>query len=209
MSTLGERKGVMNSKIRNGRWFVLSVSIVAALLVLNATFFASAQDNEKKKKKQAKVLEMKDKALADLIKGKPEVASEIKNAPGYAVFDNNGIHLLLLATSRGNGVVISNRGGAPFFMKMKTIGAGPGIGVKDYRVIFIFKNAAAVEKFKTAGWESTAEADAAAKSKNSGGAAAATGSSVGDTRVYTITKKGVALQATFGGTKFSKDDDLN
>ena len=198
----------MNPKIRNRRLFLTAISIVAVLFLLNSTLLTSAQD-DKKKKKQAKVLEMKDKALADLIKGKPEVASEIKNAPGYAVFDNNGIHLLLLATSRGNGVVISNRGGAPFFMKMKTIGAGPGIGVKDYRVIFIFKNAAAVEKFKTAGWESTAEADAAAKSKDSGGAAAATGSSVGDTRVYTITKKGVALQATFGGTKFSKDDDLN
>jgi lipid-binding SYLF domain-containing protein len=195
---------------RNTRSLFTAISIVAVLFVLNTQFFASAHHDEKdKKKKQGKVLEMKDKALADLIKGKPEVASEIKNAPGYAVFDNNGIHLLLFATSRGNGVVISNRGDAPFFMKMKTIGAGPGIGVKDYRVIFVFKTAAAMTKFKTAGWESTAEADAAAKSKNSGGAAAATGSSVGGTNIYTITKKGVALQATFGGTKFSKDDGLN
>ena len=195
---------------RKTRLLFTAISIVAVLFVLNTALFTSAHDDEKdKKKKQGKVLEMKDKALADLIKGKPEVASEIKNAPGYAVFDNNGIHLLLFATSRGNGVVISNRGEAPFFMKMKTIGAGPGIGVKDYRVIFVFKTADAMNKFKTAGWESTAEADAAAKSKNSGGAAAATGSSVGGTNIYTITKKGVALQATFGGTKFSKDDDLN
>lgn len=198
----------MNPGIRNTRWYVIAISIVATLLVLNATFFATAQDDEKRKKKQAKVLEMKDKALADLIKSKPEVASEINNAPGYAVFDNNGIHLLLLATSRGNGVVISNSS-APFFMKMKQIGAGPGIGVKDYRVIFVFRNAAAMNKFKSGGWDSTAEADAAAKTKDSGGAASATGSSVAETKVYTITKKGVALQATFGGTKFSKDDDLN
>jgi len=198
----------MNPKVRNTRWFLSAVSIVAVLLVLNSAFLTSAQD-DKKKKKQAKVLEMKDKALADLIKGKPEVASEIKNAPGYAVFDNNGIHLLLLATSRGNGVVISKGSAPPFFMKMRQIGAGPGIGVKDYRVIFVFKTAAAMNKFKSGGWDSTAEADAAAKTKNSGGAASATGSSVGDTRIYTITKKGIALQATFGGTKFSKDGDLN
>jgi len=94
---------------------------------------------------------MKDKALADLIKSKPEVASEINNSPGYAVFDNNGIHLLLLATSKGNGVVVSNNGGA----------------------------------------------------------ASAIGATVGGTKVYTITKKGVALQATLGGTKFSSDGDLN
>jgi lipid-binding SYLF domain-containing protein len=200
---------MMNRRIRNASWLLLVASIVAGSFVLSAAFPMRAQGDEKKKKKQAKVLEMKDKALADLIKGKPEVASEIKNAPGYAVFDNNGIHLLLLATSRGNGVVISNGSAPPFFMKMRQIGAGPGIGVKDYRVIFVFKTVAAMSKFKSGGWDSTAEADAAAKTKDSGGAASATGSSVSDTRVYTITKKGIALQATFGGTKFRKDDDLN
>jgi len=177
--------------------------------VLIVCMVALGDKNSDKQKKQGKVLEMKDKALADLYKSKPETAAVIKNAPGYAVFDNNGIHLLLFATSRGNGVVMSNKGGAPYFMKMKTIGAGPGLGVKDYRVIFVFKTAAAMQKFKEGGWDSTAEADAAAKSKNSGGAAAATGSSVDDTQIYTITKKGVALQATLGGTKFSKDGDLN
>jgi len=202
----------MTAKIRNRRWLFFAASIVTTVLVLNSTFFTSAQNDEKKKKKQAKVLEMRDKALADLVKGNADVAKEINNAPGYAVFDNNGIHLLLFATSRGNGVVISNQGAPPYLMKMKQIGAGPGIGVKDYRVIFVFKTTEAMNKFKSGGWDATAEADAAAKTKDSGGAASATGSTVGsqsDPKIYTITKKGVALQATFGGTKFSKDDDLN
>jgi len=179
------------------------------LLLLTASLAAFGDDAADKKKKQAKVLEMKDKAVADLKKSKPETTAVLKNAPGYAVFDNNGIHILLLATSRGNGVVISNKGEAPFFMKMKTIGAGPGIGVKDYRVFFVFKSVEAMNKFKDGGWDTTAEADAAAKSKSSGGAASTTGSTVDDTTIYTITKKGVALQATLGGTKFKKDDDLN
>src|SRR5262245_22380361 len=168
-----EREGNMNPNIRNTRFFLTAISIVVALFVLNCAFLTSAQDDEKKKKKQAKVLEMKDKALADLIKSKPEVASEIKNAPGYAVFDNNGIHLLLLATSKGNGVVIPKNGGAPFYMKMRTVGAGPGLGVKDYRVIFVFRTVEAMNNFKDGGWDTTAEADAAAKTKNSGGAASA------------------------------------
>jgi len=187
---------------------VCAASILSILLMAGWSTLAGGDKEADKKKKQAKVLEMKDQALADLYKGKPEAAAEIKNAPGYAVFDNNGIHILLLATSRGNGVVIPDNG-PPFFMKMKTIGAGPGLGVKDYRVIFVFKNVAAMQKFQNGGWESTAEADAAAKSKNSGGAASTSGSTVGDVRIYTITKKGVALQATLGGTKFSKDGDLN
>ena len=195
-----------NNKRLIGTWLSIASIVVLLLAVSVVALSDNATD---KQKKQAKVLEMKDKALADLYKSKPEAAAVIKGAPGYAVFDNNGIHLLLLATSRGNGVVMSNKGDAPFFMKMRTVGAGPGLGVKDYRVIFVFKTAAALQKFKDGGWDSTAEADAAAKTKNSGGAASATGSSVGDTQVYTITKKGVALQATLGGTKFSKNGDLN
>jgi len=74
---------------------LIVASIVAAIFVLSSAFLTRGQDDEKKKKKQAKVLDIKDKALADLIKGKPEVASEINNAPGYAVFNNNDIHLLL------------------------------------------------------------------------------------------------------------------
>ena len=195
-----------NNKRIIGTWLGIASIVMLLLAVCVVAFSDDAKD---KQKKQGKVLEMKDKALADLYKSKPETAAAIKNAPGYAVFDNNGIHLLLLATSRGNGVVVSNKGETPFFMKMRTIGAGPGLGVKDYRVIFVFKTVVAMNKFKNGGWNSTAEADAAAKTKKSGGAAAATGSSVDDVQIYTITKKGVALQATLGGTKFSKDDKLN
>src|SRR5262245_27714423 len=113
----------MSLRTSKTSWFGVAIAMIAMIFVLNSTFSANAQDDEKKKKKQAKVLEMKDKALADLIKAKPELASEINSAPGYAVFDNNGIHLLLLATSKGNGVVIPNKGGAPFYMKMRTVGA--------------------------------------------------------------------------------------
>jgi lipid-binding SYLF domain-containing protein len=196
----------MNANQQTKIW---AKAVAMMLVILTVSLVALGDDAADKKKKQGKVIEMKDKALADLYKSKPEAATAIRNAPGYAVFDNNGIHLLLLATSRGNGVVVSNKGEAPFFMKMKTIGAGPGLGVKDYRVIFVFKTVAAMNKFKDGGWDSTAEADAAAKTNKSGGAAAATGSSVGDVQIYTITKKGVALQATLGGTKFSKDGSLN
>src|SRR5436190_22276901 len=81
------------------------VALMSMLLLLCMLSFAHAQSAaEKKQKKQAKVIEMKDKALADLARSKPATVAELKNAPGYAVFDNNGIHLLLLASSRGNGV---------------------------------------------------------------------------------------------------------
>lgn len=168
-----------------------------------------ADDKSDKQKEQGAVLKMKDETLAALYKGKPEAQAKINKAAGYAVFDNAGIHLLLLSTSRGNGVAVDNSAKKNVFMKMKTVGAGPGLGVKDYQVIFIFDKPATLKKFMEAGWSFTGEADASAKSKNDGAAAGGQASSSEGMEIYTITKKGIALQATLGGTKFSRDDDLN
>lgn len=192
--------------------YIRAAPAVTALLLMLCALPAVArqkQDDQKKRKKQDAVLKMRDQALADLIKAKPETAAEIRRAAGYAVFDNAGIHLLLLATSRGKGVVVNNATGTPIYMKMRTVGAGPGLGVKDYRVIFVFRNPATLKKFTESGWDFGGEADAAAKSKKEGGAVSAAASATEDMKIYTITKKGVALQATLGGTKFSRDDDLN
>lgn len=167
------------------------------------------EDAQKKQKKQDAVLKMRDQALADLAKAKPETVEKIKKAAGYAVFDNAGIHLFLLATSRGNGVAVDNLTGKLVYMKMTTVGAGPGLGVKNYRVVFVFWKPATMKKFTESGWDFGGEADASAKAKKKGGAASASGSATADMDIYTITKKGIALQATLGGTKFRKDGDLN
>lgn len=194
--------------VKHGTRIVFAAIVIASVLVTLAAA-DEKQDSEKKQKKQQAVLKMRDKALADLAKAKPETASEIKKAAGYAVFDNTGIHLLLLATSRGNGVAVANDSSAPVYMKMFTVGAGPGLGVKDYRVIFVFKNRATLKKFTDSGWDFGGEADAALKTSEKGGAVSTAGSASDDMKIYTITKKGVTLQATLGGTKFRKDDDLN
>ena len=55
----------------------------------------------------------------------------------------------------------------------------------------------------------TAKADAAAKTKKSGGAYSGAAIMAPGVWVYQITKKGLALQVTLQGTKYSKNDDLN
>src|SRR3712207_2395011 len=102
---------------------IRAASAVTVLLLMLCTLQAVAyhkQGDQKQRKKQVAVLKMRDQALADLNKAKPETAAEIKRAAGYAVFDNAGIHLLLLATSRGKGVVVDNATGTPTYMKMRT-----------------------------------------------------------------------------------------
>jgi lipid-binding SYLF domain-containing protein len=56
------------------------------------------------------------------------------------------------------------------FMKMISAGAGLGVGVKDYRVIFVFENDKALTQFLDSGWSGSAQTDAAAKAGKSSAA---------------------------------------
>jgi len=94
-------------------------------------------------------------------------------------------------------------------MKMISAGAGLGVGVKDYRVIFVFETPAALAKFMDSGWAGETQADAAAKAGKSGGAYSGATMVAPGVWVYQITKNGLALQLTLQGTKYSKDDELN
>ena len=94
-------------------------------------------------------------------------------------------------------------------MEMISAGAGLGVGVKDYRVIFVFENEKALGHFLNSGWAADAQTDAAAKTKSSGAAYSGAVEAAPGVWVYQITKKGLALQLTLQGTKYYKDDDLN
>lgn len=54
-------------------------------------------------------------------------------------------------------------------MKMGSAGAGVGLGVKDFRAVFIFYDKKLLTSFVEKGWEFVGQADAAAKSGEKGG----------------------------------------
>jgi lipid-binding SYLF domain-containing protein len=176
-------------------------------VILLAVNFASAKDSPDKKRDKTR--KMATKTLNELYKLKPGAQGAIQKSAGYAVFDNFGTNLFLLSTARGSGIAIDTGSKQETFMKMISAGAGLGIGVKDYSVIFVFENDKAYSDFLNSGWAGSAQADAAAKAGDSGGAySGATQVSPG-VWVYQITKNGLALQLTLQGTKYYKDDDLN
>jgi len=195
--------------LKNRKQAILLMLLFQCFLIASIHPVLAEDKRTNKQKKQDAVLAVRDEILDALYKSKPEAKAKVEKAPGYATFDSSGIHLFLLSKSKGNGVAVDNEAKKNLFMKMKTFGAGPGLGVKDFQVVFVFKNSATLHKFMEAGWSFSGEADAAAKSKEKGAAASAQGSSTEDMDIYTITKKGVALQATLGGTKFKLDDELN
>ena len=158
-------------------------------------------------KRQA-ILSMKQEVLSELYSTRPGARTQVANAPGYAVFSNANVNLVLASFSGGNGVVRDNGNGKNTYMKMGEAGIGFGLGVKDFRAVFVFHNRDTLQRFIDSGWEFGAHADAAAKANEKGGAIGGEILLDGVT-VYQMTESGLALQATVKGTRYWKDAELN
>jgi lipid-binding SYLF domain-containing protein len=193
----------MNSLIY--RRFAVMLAFAVSSFAITAAQAKDTPDEERAKidKKSAGVLE-------DLYKLDPSTKAKVEKSVGYAVFSNVGVNLFVVAAAGGSGKVVENHnGGKVTYMKMGSAGVGIGLGVKDFRAVFVFTDKEKLTNFIEKGWDFGAEADAAAKADDAGGAAATAGNLSGGVEVFQITKSGLALQATLNGTKYWKDDDLN
>jgi len=158
--------------------------------------------------RHSSILKMENNVLAQLYSIAPEVKEKIDSSPGYAVFSSANVNILLISFGGGYGVVKNNRTQKRTYMKMGEAGVGPGLGIKDFRAVFIFHSDDALESFVDYGWSLGAHIDAAAKMDEKGGATGGS-LSIGDITVYEITKSGLTLQATLKATRYWKDASLN
>ena len=179
---------------------------VAAVALSLAAGTAFAQSE--KVKKQAEIKKVAQSSLERFYKAKPELRARIKKAAGYAAFSNVGVNLVIASFAGGKGIVV-DRKGRETFMKMGSAGLGLGLGVKDFRGIFIFHDQDKLEKFIAHGWDFSGQADATAKSDKKGGQLAGSGNLTEGVELYQFTQNGLALQATLQGTKYWRDRDLN
>ena len=182
-------------------------SIALLAVTLATTGLSSGKDSPDQRRE--KVRKMASQTLTDLYKVHPAAQGAIQKSSGYAVFSNLGVNVLLVSSAHGGGLAVNSKTGQETFMKMISAGVGVGVGVKDFRVIFVFETEPALAKFVNSGWDASGQADAAAKAGKTGGAYSGATSVAPGVWVYQITKNGLALQATLQGTKYSKDDELN
>jgi lipid-binding SYLF domain-containing protein len=191
------------------RFLIGSRFVVASLFCLLAvgTF---AEDEKDKEKEKTEVRQMAQETLARLYKAQPSAQAAVQKGYGYAVFANKGVKILFGGSGHGEGVAVNNQTKAETFMKMLEVQAGLGMGVKKYKVIFVFDNQKAFDSFVNSGWDFGGQTSAAAKTSPEKGGAMQGAASVSDgIWMYQMTDKGLALEITAKGTKYSKDDDLN
>ncbi len=192
------KKGIIASKL---------IAATALLAILAACTTSGMTRGTPDSRRQA-IQEMRQEVQAELYSIKPDTRGQIADASGYAVFSNTNINLILASFGGGIGVVRSNANNADTYMRMGEVGIGIGAGVKDFRAVFVFHNAQALERFMDVGISVGGQADAAAKAGDLG--AAVGGEAIVDNiTVYQLTQNGLALQATVKGTRYWQDADLN
>ena len=153
----------------------------------------------------------RDQTLQELYKYQPQAKDEIENSKGYATFTSLNVNLIFASVTAGRGIVHENGllGGKDTFMRMAQGGIGLGLGVKDFRAVFIFDDKKVLDRFINSGWSFGGESDAAFKGGDTGSALSGAIAIAPGLRIYQLTQSGLALQATVHGTKYWKDNYVN
>jgi lipid-binding SYLF domain-containing protein len=185
---------------------LLAVLTSFALLAHSGGLHAASSKAEQ----QQEVRKTAGDTLARLYKVTPDAKKAVEGAAGYAVFSNFGMKILLAGGGSGSGVVVDNQSKRETFMKMVEVQAGLGIGVKKFRLVWVFEKKSDLDRFVNAGWELGAQTTASAQVGGKGaGAFAGALSITPGVWLYQLTDDGLALELTAKGTKYYRDNDLN
>lgn len=182
-------------------------SILVAIFAI--IFLSGFWNGDSVSDQQKEIQKEKQSTLNLLYKEAPKAKDLVKKSYGYATFSNLGINLFLLSTESGKGIAHNNKTGKEIYMSMWSGGGGVGLGIKDFRAVFIFQTKETFESFINSGWEANAQADASAKSGEKGDEYAGAVTVAPGVLLFKLTKNGLALQATIQGTKYWQSEDLN
>ncbi|MFZ1829867.1 MAG: YSC84-related protein [Candidatus Competibacteraceae bacterium] len=178
-----------------------------ALCVLLIAGCATPQ-GETASEQRASVQQMAQDTLAEAYRLNPGLQNRVKRAAGYGVFSNRSSKILLMSSGNGYGLVRDNRTGGDTYMRMAEIGGGLGMGIKDFRAVFVFQDGQTLRQFVDSGWDFGGDVGAAAKTRTQGGQVSA-GASAQGIEIYQFTDRGLDLAATVAGTKYWQDKELN
>jgi lipid-binding SYLF domain-containing protein len=158
---------------------------------------------EKEAERNAR-LKLAEEALDKLYKVRPDARKSVEGAAGYAVFDITSIYAILFVGQRGNGVLFNNATKKPTFMTSQRAGTGPGVGKQRVYQVFVFKSKDAMGQFLLTG--GMGGDISGSVSTGSEGTVLSFNPSID---IYQIPASGMAVQASWGGTVYAVDKDLN
>lgn len=158
---------------------------------------------EQKEAERSARLKLASAGLEKLYKLQPQAQAAVEKAAGYAVFDVSAIYAILFVGQKGKGVLFDNATKKPTYMQSARAGTGPGFGKQRVYQIFVFKSKSAMDQFVLAG--GTGGDVSASYSAGSDGMVRSFNPSID---IYQVPESGMALQASWGGTVYSVDEQL-
>ena len=188
---------------------ILTLLLTTMFVCLMSATALAATNQEKIDKERAQIESLADKALQNLYEKVPSSKNVIKNCYAYATLSNTGIKLGILGDAHGRGLAINNTTGEKVYMRMKEMGIGIGLGVKEYDLIFVIGTEKAWNAFIAGDLKFASSAEASASDGQAGGAIEGASIAANGVWVYQMTKKGLALDASIKGTKIYADKKLN
>lgn len=197
----------MNQRKLSASRIVIILLTLFSFVAISAPLLAATK--EQVDQQRADIQKMANETLERLYKTQPSAQKAIKKAAGYAVFSNFGMKIFFAGGGSGKGLAVDNKTGNNTFMKLVELQAGLGMGVKKFRLIWVFENLSDLDRFINSGWEFGGQATAAAQASGEGGALAGAMSIKPGIWLYQLTDDGLALELTAKGTKYYKDNNLN
>lgn len=182
------------------------IALAGAALVTPLSALAAANE---KATARAELNELVKTTLDELYKVQPGARRRIARSAGYAVFSNFGMRFFVVGSGSGEGMAVDRRTGKRIAMKMLEVQAGLGLGIKKFRLVWVFEKRADFNAFVNSGWELGGQAAAAAKTGDTGGAVEGALSVTPGVWLYQLTDDGLALELSVKGSKYYKDSDLN
>jgi lipid-binding SYLF domain-containing protein len=178
----------------------LAAMLAAPLLAIAAS----------KEEKRQDVRDVAKNTLERLYKSQPKAKELIERSAGYAVFSNFGMKILLAGGGKGEGVAVNAKTKAETFMRMVEVQAGLGMGIKKFRLVWVFEKQSDLNDFINKGWELGAQATASAQLSGQGQEVYAGAMSIKPgVWLYQLTDDGLAAELTAKGTRYYKDTELN
>ena len=145
-----------------------------------------------------------ERTLETLLESNSGARQLFEQAAGYASFSATKAGFFITAGG-GTGVLVDKTTENRVYMHMGTGGIGIGIGAQTYDLIIFFENQPILEAFKGGGWDSSANAQAAAGQVGY----TATSSFVDGVAFFQLTDKGLMAMADVASTRFWVAKNLN
>jgi lipid-binding SYLF domain-containing protein len=184
----------------------LCIPLVALCILLIAG--CATPQGDTISEQRASIEQMVQDTLAEAYRLNPGLQDRIKRAAGYGVFSNRSSKFLIMTSGHGYGLVRDNQTGQHTYMRMAQVGGGLGMGIRDFRVVFVFQDDQALRRFVNSGWDFGGDMGATAKAGGRGGQASAR-ATVQGIEIYQFTRSGLELVATVAGTRYWQDQELN